>query len=114
MLTRGGAAEARWAHNPKVVGSNPTPATTEALRGLFSCLLGTLRLTPQARIGIIPGVPAQPGTTPGEVAQRQSRGLISPWSAVQICPSPPQPVEAQHHGRTNQGTGGTYPWLVIL
>ena len=27
-LTRGGAAEARWAHNPKVVGSSPTPATT--------------------------------------------------------------------------------------
>ncbi len=37
-LTRGGAAEARWAHNPKVVGSNPTPATIEALRGLFSCV----------------------------------------------------------------------------
>jgi hypothetical protein len=26
---RGGAVEARWAHNPKVVGSNPTPATKE-------------------------------------------------------------------------------------
>jgi hypothetical protein len=26
-LARGGAAAARWAHNPKVVGSNPTPAT---------------------------------------------------------------------------------------
>ncbi len=25
--TRGGAVEARRAHNPKVVGSNPTPAT---------------------------------------------------------------------------------------
>ena len=25
--SRGGAAAARWAHNPKVVGSNPTPAT---------------------------------------------------------------------------------------
>ena len=24
---RGGAVAARWAHNPKVVGSNPTPAT---------------------------------------------------------------------------------------
>ena len=24
---RGGAVVARWAHNPKVVGSNPTPAT---------------------------------------------------------------------------------------
>src|SRR5439155_1234615 len=34
-LTRGGAAEARWAHNPKVAGSNPAPATIEALRGLF-------------------------------------------------------------------------------
>ncbi len=26
---RGGAVEARRAHNPKVVGSNPTPATNE-------------------------------------------------------------------------------------
>ena len=26
--TRGGAAAARWAHNPKVGGSNPPPATT--------------------------------------------------------------------------------------
>jgi hypothetical protein len=26
-LTRGGAAAARWAHNPKVGGSNPSPAT---------------------------------------------------------------------------------------
>jgi hypothetical protein len=25
--TRGGAAAARWAHNPKVGGSNPPPAT---------------------------------------------------------------------------------------
>ena len=29
---RGGAVEARWAHNPKVVGSNPTPATKESER----------------------------------------------------------------------------------
>src|SRR5579875_729567 len=26
---RGGAAAARWAHNPKVAGSNPAPATSE-------------------------------------------------------------------------------------
>ncbi len=26
---RGGAGVARWAHNPKVVGSNPAPATKE-------------------------------------------------------------------------------------
>ena len=26
-LTRGGAVAARWAHNPKVGGSNPPPAT---------------------------------------------------------------------------------------
>ena len=26
--SRGGAAAARWAHNPKVGGSNPPPATT--------------------------------------------------------------------------------------
>jgi hypothetical protein len=28
---RGGAAAARWAHNPKVGGSNPPPATTHAI-----------------------------------------------------------------------------------
>jgi hypothetical protein len=28
-LTRGGAAAARWAHNPKVGGSNPPPATND-------------------------------------------------------------------------------------
>ena len=26
---RGGAVVARWAHNPKVVGSSPAPATKE-------------------------------------------------------------------------------------
>ena len=41
VSTRGGAVAARRAHNPKVVGSNPTPATnngmttTPLLRGLF-------------------------------------------------------------------------------
>lgn len=28
-LSRGGAVAARWAHNPKVGGSNPPPATTD-------------------------------------------------------------------------------------
>ena len=27
QVTRGGAVAARWAHNPKVGGSNPSPAT---------------------------------------------------------------------------------------
>ena len=27
LVPRGGAAAARWAHNPKVAGSNPAPAT---------------------------------------------------------------------------------------
>ena len=27
QMPRGGAAAARWAHNPKVTGSNPVPAT---------------------------------------------------------------------------------------
>ncbi len=30
LLTRGGAVAARRAHNPKVVGSNPTPATKKS------------------------------------------------------------------------------------
>ncbi len=28
--SRGGAVVARWAHNPKVVGSSPAPATDES------------------------------------------------------------------------------------
>jgi hypothetical protein len=28
-ILRGRAEVARWAHNPKVVGSNPAPATTD-------------------------------------------------------------------------------------
>jgi hypothetical protein len=32
-MPRGGAAVARRAHNPKVVGSNPTPATKEKQKG---------------------------------------------------------------------------------
>ncbi len=30
-LSRDGAAVARWAHNPEVVGSNPSPATNGSL-----------------------------------------------------------------------------------
>ena len=30
FTSRGGAVVARWAHNPKVGGSSPPPATTEA------------------------------------------------------------------------------------
>ena len=33
---RDGAAAARWPHKPKVVGSNPTPATTNTRRGRLS------------------------------------------------------------------------------
>ena len=28
LTTRGGAVAARWAHNPKVTGSSPVPATS--------------------------------------------------------------------------------------
>ena len=31
LTTRGGAVAARWAHNPKVAGSNPAPATKNYL-----------------------------------------------------------------------------------
>ncbi len=35
-ILRGGAVVARWAHNPKVIGSNPVPATKSGLTaGLF-------------------------------------------------------------------------------
>ena len=33
---RGGAVAARWAHNPKVVGSNPAPATKQDFSDIFS------------------------------------------------------------------------------
>ena len=31
--SRGGAAAARWAHNPKVAGSSPAPATRNNMKG---------------------------------------------------------------------------------
>ena len=35
---RGGAVVARWAHNPKVVGSSPAPATKEEVINLIDDL----------------------------------------------------------------------------
>ena len=35
-ISRGGAGVARRAHNPKVVGSNPAPATSRVPRHAFS------------------------------------------------------------------------------
>ncbi len=39
--SRSGAVVARWAHNPKVIGSNPFSATTEAqgILGFFISFL---------------------------------------------------------------------------
>ena len=48
MSTRGGAVAARWAHNPKVGGSNPSPATTifTVVHDSFGCVrTSRLRLT---------------------------------------------------------------------
>jgi hypothetical protein len=52
-MPRGGAVAARWAHNPKVAGSNPAPATQSKrpcsialLHGRFRCCglsRGTIR-----------------------------------------------------------------------
>ena len=44
---RGGAEVARWAHNPKVVGSNPAPATNKGLIAMqwgFFFYLNNLRI----------------------------------------------------------------------
>jgi hypothetical protein len=45
-ILRGGAEVARWAHNPKVIGSNPVPATTkpqhEVLGFFFSAKASSL------------------------------------------------------------------------
>jgi hypothetical protein len=37
-ILRGGAEVARWAHNPKVGGSNPPPATIERKALIISAL----------------------------------------------------------------------------
>ena len=37
-ILRGGAVVARWAHNPKVVGSSPAPATKENAKGIIKSL----------------------------------------------------------------------------
>ena len=46
-ILRDGAEVARWAHNPKVVGSNPAPATKKDKKNrpherFFLCLLSAL------------------------------------------------------------------------
>ncbi len=48
-IMRGGAVVARWAHNPKVVGSSPAPATKEksSIRWLlFLFLIGRIYTDP--------------------------------------------------------------------
>ena len=35
IFMRGGAVAARWAHNPKVAGSNPVPAIGNMLMAVF-------------------------------------------------------------------------------
>ncbi len=47
--TRGGAAAARWAHNPKVAGSSPAPATNTANQGPRSVSGGLLRYQTSSR-----------------------------------------------------------------
>ena len=85
---RGGAEAARWAHNPKVEGSNPSPATWQQVAdGVMRCLPLPI----------------------GEVAQWQSRGLISPWLAVQIRPSP-----SEDGGRSNKAVRLPQPWEPVL
>ena len=41
-ISRGGAEVARWAHNPKVIGSNPIPATTKPWHESVGVFLLTL------------------------------------------------------------------------
>ncbi len=43
---RGGAVAARWAHNPKVGGSNPPPATEQKPQTLGSAVF-RLKVTPR-------------------------------------------------------------------
>jgi hypothetical protein len=57
---RGGAEVARWAHNPKVIGSNPVPATKksrEIYSGFFNLNINSGLISAAADIGSNP-VPA--------------------------------------------------------
>ena len=63
LSVRGGAVAARWAHNPKVVGSNPTPATSLGFgrrRPPWSQLQSTHPLNP---------FPKEGGQEPGQVGR---------------------------------------------
>ena len=42
--TRGGAVAARWAHNPKVAGSSPAPATISTLSLRYTEVFVMLRI----------------------------------------------------------------------
>ena len=50
-LVRGGAVVARWAHNPKVVGSNPAPATKIIKAGCNSNLFFVV--TPKQKLAFV-------------------------------------------------------------
>ena len=50
---RGGAVVARWAHNPKAVGSNPSPATRKTLMLRRRGFLGNLIVQPDLKANII-------------------------------------------------------------
>ena len=63
---RGGAAAARWAHNPKVGGSNPPPATKQAEEAV-----------PRSRGGFFVGV----GGSVYMPADRAPRRLGRWWSS---------------------------------
>src|SRR5262245_46029740 len=60
---------ARWAHNPKVVGSNPTPATK-----LIAELDGGAKRSPVALSGYFPWF--SPRTRFGRLPERDHRSLV--------------------------------------
>ena len=67
--------EARWAHNPKVVGSNPTPATIEARKGFF------VARKQQGNKKIIQGLPL----VPIGVGDQSVRVVSQPGEQSALC-----------------------------
>ncbi len=84
---------ARRAHNPKVGGSNPPPATIETLVGAVSCI-GHRRLTsgfafgPRSKIGVYRGFFSGPTISP---TAKSRQGRSEPTSAVFSPPRHDEP-----------------------
>ena len=89
------AAVARRAHNPEVVGSNPTPATIPITNGRCLAASAVCRV-PFPRFPLRGGNMWHEGTDEGVGARKRPSGRQVWWRPPSACGSPPPPARACH------------------